>query len=106
MKYIMKNRDLTVGSITGGLWVFAVPLMLGNIMQQLYNLADTWIVGRYIGDNALAAVGSSYTLITFLTSVIIGLSLGKGLCCIGIGYFFISCVNAADTENKQGCCIR
>lgn len=44
MKYIMKNRDLTVGSITGGLWVFAVPLMLGNIMQQLYDLADTWIV--------------------------------------------------------------
>lgn len=45
MKYIMKNRGLTVGSITGGLWVFAVPLMLGNIMQQLYNLADIWIVG-------------------------------------------------------------
>lgn len=74
----MKNRDLTTGSITGGLWAFAVPLMLGNIMQQLYNLADTWIVGRYVGDNALAAVGSSYTLITFLTSVIIGLSLGTG----------------------------
>lgn len=74
----MKNRDLTAGSITGGLWAFAVPLMLGNIMQQLYNLADTWIVGRFVGDNALAAVGSSYTLITFLTSVIIGLSLGTG----------------------------
>lgn len=80
--------------------------MLGNIMQQLYNLADTWIVGRYIGDNSLAAVGSSYTLITFLTSVIIGLLPDKGLCYIGIGYFFISCVNVADTENKQGCCIR
>lgn len=102
----MKNRDLTVGSITGGLWAFAVPLMLGNIMQQLYNLADTWIVGRYIGDNALAAVGSSYTLITFLTSVIIGLSLGKGLHYIGIGYFFISCVNVGNTKNKQGRCIR
>lgn len=63
--------------------------MLGNIMQQLYNLADTWIFGRYIGDNALAAVGSSYTLITFLTSVIIGLSLGKGLCYIGIGILFM-----------------
>lgn len=74
----MKNRDLTASSITGGLWAFAVPLMLGNIMQQLYNLADTWIVGRFVGDNALAAVGSSYTLITFLTSVIIGLSLGTG----------------------------
>lgn len=74
----MKKRDLTVGSISGGLWAFAVPLMLGNVMQQLYNLADTWIVGQFIGDNALAAVGSSYTLITFLTSVIIGLSLGTG----------------------------
>lgn len=58
-------------------------------MQQLYNLADTWIVGRYIGDNALAAVGSSYTLITFLTSVIIGLSLGTGLCYIGIVILFM-----------------
>ena len=85
----MKNRDLTVGSITGGLWAFAVPLMLGNIIQQLYNLADIWIVGWYIGDNALAAVGSSYTLITFRTSVIIGLSLGKGLCYIDIGILFM-----------------
>lgn len=58
-------------------------------MQQLYNLADTWIVGRYIGDNALAAIGSSYTLIAFRTSVIIGLSLGKGLCYIGIGILFM-----------------
>lgn len=72
------NRDLTSGSITAGLWAFAVPLMLGNVLQQLYNLADTWVVGQYIGDNALAAVGSSYTLLTFLTSVIIGLSLGTG----------------------------
>ena len=85
----MKNRDLTIGSITGWLWVFAVPLMLGNIMQQLYSLADTWIVGWYIGDNALAAIGSSYTLIAFRTSVIIGLSLGKGLCYIGIGILFM-----------------
>lgn len=51
---------MTTGSITGGLWSFAVPLMLGNVFQQFYNLADTWIVGKYVGDNALAAVGSSY----------------------------------------------
>lgn len=51
-----KNRDLTTGSITGGLWSFAVPLMLGNVFQQFYNLADTWVVGKYVGDNALAAV--------------------------------------------------
>ena len=54
-----KNIDLTVGNITSSLWKFAVPLMLGNVLQQLYNLVDTWVVGHYIGDNALAAVGSS-----------------------------------------------
>ena len=75
---MQKNRDLTAGSITGGLWAFAIPLMLGNVLQQFYNLADTWVVGKYIGDNALAAVGSSYTLLTFLTSIVIGLSLGTG----------------------------
>lgn len=72
-----KSRNLTEGSITKGLWAFALPLMLGNVLQQLYNLVDTWVVGRYIGDSALAAVGSSYTLITFLTSVITGLCLGS-----------------------------
>lgn len=55
-----KNRDLTTGSITGGLWSFSVPLMLGNVFQQFYNLADIWMVGKYVGDNALAAVGSLY----------------------------------------------
>lgn len=73
-----RNRDLTSGSITRGLWSFAVPLMLGNVLQQLYNLVDTWVVGKYVGDSALAAVGSSYMLVTFLTSVVIGLSLGTG----------------------------
>lgn len=71
-----KERDLTSGNITSGLWAFAVPLMLGNVIQQFYNLADTWIVGRYIGNIGLAAVGSSYTLMTFLTYIIIGLCLG------------------------------
>ena len=72
-----KERYLTSGNITSGLWAFAVPLMLGNLIQQFYNLADTWIVGRYIGNIGLAAVGSSYTLMTFLTYIIIGLCLGK-----------------------------
>ena len=56
----MKSKqDLTVGNINKKLWVFAIPLMLGNVMQQFYNLVDTWVVGKYIGDNALAAVGST-----------------------------------------------
>ena len=74
---MIKQHDLTTGDITRGIWSFAVPLMLGNVMQQLYNLVDTWVVGTYLGNHALAAVGSSYTLMTFLTSVIIGLCLGN-----------------------------
>ena len=53
------TRELTKGNILIGLWAFAVPLMLGNVMQQLYNLVDTWVVGNYIGEQALAAVGAS-----------------------------------------------
>ena len=66
------KRDLTQGSIPRGLLGFALPLILGNLLQQLYNLADTWVVGRFIGEGALAAVGSSYTLMTFLTSILLG----------------------------------
>lgn len=53
------NKDLTEGNITGKLLLFALPFMAGNLLQQLYNLADTWIVGRYLGSNALAAVKKS-----------------------------------------------
>ena len=56
---------------------FAFPIMVGNVLQQFYNVADTLIVGRFLGTNALAAVGSSYTLMTFLTSILIGLSMGS-----------------------------
>ena len=73
----MKQRDLTKGSITGNLMLFALPLMAGNLLQQCYNIADTLIVGRYLGANALAAVGSSYTLMTFLTSILIGMCMGS-----------------------------
>ena len=73
-----QERDLTKGAIVKSLWLFALPLMLGNVLQQFYNLVDTWVVGRYLGKRALAAVGASYTLMTFLTSVVIGLCLGAG----------------------------
>ena len=49
----MKSKqDLTVGNINKKLWAFAIPLMLGNVMQQFYNLVDTWVVGKYIADKA------------------------------------------------------
>ena len=54
---MIKQHDLTTGDITRGIWSFAVPLMFGNVMQQLYNLVDTWVVGTYLGNHALAAVG-------------------------------------------------
>ena len=72
------QQDLTTGNITGRLLQFALPMMLGNLLQQLYNVADTLIVGRFLGADALAAVGSSYTLMTFLTSVLLGLCMGSG----------------------------
>ena len=72
------QRSLTKGPITKGILLFALPLMFGNLLQQMYNIADTWVVGRFLGADALAAVGSSYTLMTFLTSILLGLCMGSG----------------------------
>lgn len=58
--------------------IFAAPMILGNLLQQCYNIADSLIVGRFLGADALGAVGSAYTLMTFLTSVLIGLCMGSG----------------------------
>lgn len=71
------NNDLTTGNITIRLLRFALPLMLGNVLQQLYNVVDTLIVGKVLGADALAAVGSAYTLMTFLTSILFGLCMGS-----------------------------
>lgn len=72
------NINLTEGSIPEKLMMFALPMMAGNLLQQIYNIADTIIVGRFVSSDALAAVGSSYTLMIFLTSLIIGLCMGSG----------------------------
>lgn len=70
--------DLTRGPVMKTMLCFAIPMILGNLLQQCYNVADTLIVGRFLGANALAAVGSSFTLMTFLTSILLGLCLGSG----------------------------
>lgn len=76
---------------------FALPLMVGNLLQQVYNIADTLIVGRCLGSDALAAVGSSYTLMVFLTSILLGL-------CMGGSAFFSIQFGRRDLERlKQGC---
>ena len=72
------NRDLTRGSVTKSMLLFALPMILGNLLQQFYNVADTLIVGQFLGATALAAVGSSYTLMTFLTSILLGMCMGSG----------------------------
>ena len=72
------KKDLTQGNITKTMLLFAGPMIVGNLLQQCYNIADTLIVGRCLGPDALAAVGSAYTLMTFLTSIIIGLCMGSG----------------------------
>ena len=63
---LIMNENLIKGSVTKSLLLFALPMILGNMLQQLYNVADTFIVGQFIGSNALAAVGSSFTMMTFL----------------------------------------
>lgn len=73
------QQDLTKGTITKTMLRFAVPMILGNLLQQLYNIADTLIVGRFLGAEALAAVGAAYTLMTFLTSVLLGLCMGSSV---------------------------
>lgn len=72
------NRDLTRGPVTRSMLLFAIPMILGDLLQQCYNIADTLIVGQFLGRDALAAVGSSFTLMTFLTSIILGLCMGSG----------------------------
>ena len=74
----MREYRLTEGSIFQKLIRFSLPMIAGNLLQQVYNLVDTLIVGRFLGADALASVGSSYTLMVFLTSVVIGLCMGSG----------------------------
>ena len=72
------QKQLTQGPVMSTMLRFAVPMILGDLLQQCYNIADTLIVGRFIGTNALAAVGSAFTLMTFLTSILLGLAMGSG----------------------------
>ena len=71
--------DMTKGKPNKLILRFALPMILGNIFQQVYNLVDTIVVGRFVGSEALAAVGSSFAIIVFITSIIIGLAMGAGI---------------------------
>lgn len=72
------EQELTHGPVMKTMLRFAVPMILGDLLQQCYNIADTLIVGRFLGEHALAAVGSAFSLMTFLTSILLGLAMGSG----------------------------
>ena len=78
---LSQHLNLTEGVITGTLLKFTLPIMAGALLQQCYNIADTLIVGQFVGPEALAAVGSAYTLMVFLCSILLGLSLGSSTVC-------------------------
>lgn len=91
----MNGHDLTQGSVFSSMTLFALPLLLGNMMQQAYNLVDTWVVGRFVGSGALAGVGAAYALMVFLTSILIGLSMGSGI-------VFSLCFGRQDEQALKG----
>lgn len=70
------TRNMTVGSPTGHIFFFALPLLAGSFLQQLYNMVDSWVVGNFVGDGALAAVGVGAPVIFLFTSLFMGLSNG------------------------------
>ena len=79
LKQLFSAKDMTLGAPWKRISEFAVPMLLGNMAQQLYNTADSVVVGHYIGDNALAAVGSASPILNLLLALFVGLSTGAGI---------------------------
>lgn len=90
----MDRQDLTKGPVFSTMSLFALPMICGNILQQGYNIVDTWVVGHMIGPDALAAVGAAFALMTFLTSILLGL-------CMGSGTVFSLCFGRQDKEGLK-----
>lgn len=79
LKRFVEPVDMTVGSPWKKIILFAVPMLVGNIAQQLYNTVDSVVVGNYVGDNALAAVGSAGPILNLLIVLFVGISVGAGI---------------------------
>ena len=79
LKELFSAKDMTQGSPWKRILEFSIPMLLGNIAQQLYNTADSVIVGMYVGDNALAAVGSASPILNLLLALFVGISTGAGI---------------------------
>lgn len=78
-KELFAAKDLTEGTPWKRIIEFALPMLIGNIAQQFYNTADSIIVGKYVGDNALAAVGSAFPILNLLLVLFVGISTGAGI---------------------------
>ena len=79
LKELFSARDMTQGRPWKRIMEFAMPMLVGNLAQQLYNTADSIIVGRYVGDNALAAVGSAAPILNLLLALFVGVATGAGI---------------------------
>ncbi len=79
LKSLFSAKDMTQGPAWRRILEFSIPMLLGNIAQQLYNTADTVIVGIYVGDNALSAVGSASPILNLLLALFVGISTGAGI---------------------------
>lgn len=91
-KALFAPKDMTQGTPWKKIVEFSIPMLLGNIAQQFYNTADSIIVGKYIGDNALAAVGSAFPVLNLVLVLFVGISVGAG---IMVSQYF----GAQDREN-------
>ena len=78
-KKLFAPRDMTEGAPWKSIAVFAVPMVIGNVAQQLYSTVDIIVVGKFVGDNALAAVGSASPILNMLYVLFIGISAGVGI---------------------------
>ncbi|HHU48639.1 MAG: MATE family efflux transporter [Caldicoprobacterales bacterium] len=79
LRSVFTAKDMTTGTPWKRILEFSIPLLIGNIAQQFYNTADSIIVGRYIGDNALAAVGSAWPILNLLLVLFVGVATGAGI---------------------------
>lgn len=79
MKLNTKNMDLTTGSVSKGILLFTLPLILGQLLQQFYNIADAWVIGNFADNTAFAAVSSSASLVFLIVGFFHGISIGGGV---------------------------
>lgn len=101
MKKLFAPVDMTEGSPGKKIVAFTIPMLIGNIAQQLYNTVDSIIVGRFVGDNALAAVGSAGPILNLLLVLFVGISVGVG---IMVSQYF-GARQREELSKTIGCCI-